>query len=323
VRFTDSGDGNSFFGHDSGNYNSSGGFNTTLGDNADVLSGGLTNATAIGANALVGQSNSLVLGSIAGLNTAAADTNVGIGTVFPSTKFHISGSGILRARINSDSNAGVGLALGELSKWSVATVSPGHFHVFNDALGQNALFISTSDNSVGIGTTSPASRLDVNGIITVGALGGVGLTSLCRNGSGQIASCASSARYKTDLADFKFGLELLRRLRPVTFTWRNEGIPDFGLVAEEVAAVEPLLVTRNDEGQPEGVKYDRVGVVAVNAINEQQLQIEAQQKQILEQAEIIRKQTERLDRQQSEIDALRTAVCSQNAVLRICEQKER
>ena len=55
---------------------------------------------------------------------------------------------------------------------------------------------------------------------------------------------------------------------------------DMGLVAEDVAAIEPLLTTTNDKGQVEGVKYDRVGVVLVNAVQEQQRQIEAQQKQI-------------------------------------------
>ena len=45
-------------------------------------------------------------------------------------------------------------------------------------------------------------------------------------------------------------------------------------VAEEVAAVEPLLVTHNTRGEVEGVKYDRINVVLVNAIKEQQAQID-------------------------------------------------
>jgi hypothetical protein len=49
---------------------------------------------------------------------------------------------------------------------------------------------------------------------------------------------------------------------------------DFGLVAEEVASVEPMLVTHNKDGQVQGVKYERLGVVLINAIREQQTQIE-------------------------------------------------
>jgi hypothetical protein len=52
---------------------------------------------------------------------------------------------------------------------------------------------------------------------------------------------------------------------------------DLGLVAEEVAAAEPLLVTRNEKGEVEGVKYDRLSAVFINAFKEQQAQIERQQ----------------------------------------------
>ena len=55
---------------------------------------------------------------------------------------------------------------------------------------------------------------------------------------------------------------------------------DLGLGAEDVAKVEPLLVTHNDKGEVEGVKYDRLSVAFVNAFKEQQAQIEAQQKEI-------------------------------------------
>jgi len=58
-----------------------------------------------------------------------------------------------------------------------------------------------------------------------------------------------------------------------------------------VEKIEPLLVTHNDKGEVEGVKYDRLSVVLINAVKEQQSQIEAQQKLI--------------ERQQQEINALR------------------
>lgn len=51
---------------------------------------------------------------------------------------------------------------------------------------------------------------------------------------------------------------------------------DLGLGAEDVAAIEPLLVTYNAKGEVEGVKYDRIGVVLVNAVKEQQAEISSQ-----------------------------------------------
>ena len=74
-------------------WNVTGSLNTALGVNAgpDQNSPGLTNATAIGALAQVTQSNSLVLGSIAGVNSATANTNVGIGTTAPASALDVVG----------------------------------------------------------------------------------------------------------------------------------------------------------------------------------------------------------------------------------------
>jgi hypothetical protein len=70
-------------------------------------------------------------------------------------------------------------------------------------------------------------------------------------------------------------------LRPITFDWKANGEADLGLAAEDVAAVEPLLVIHNDKGEVEGVKYDRINVLLINAIKEQQAQITQQQADIV------------------------------------------
>lgn len=78
--------------------NSAGITNTTnahlviIGNNADVsIASGITNAAAIGDKAFVGASNSMVLGSIAGVNTASANTNVGIGVIAPASRLEVAG----------------------------------------------------------------------------------------------------------------------------------------------------------------------------------------------------------------------------------------
>src|SRR5882762_855898 len=58
------------------------------------------------------------------------------------------------------------------------------------------------------------------------------------------------------------------------------GMHDAGFGAEDVAGVEPLLVTRNDKDEVEGVKYDRISVALVNAVKQQQEQIQRQQNEI-------------------------------------------
>ncbi len=92
------GSNNSFVGLNAGNSNTTGTLNTTLGNSANVGSSGLINATAIGAGALVTQSNSLVLG-----NNAA----VGIGVTSPLVKLNVVQNADFRvARFESSSTSG-------------------------------------------------------------------------------------------------------------------------------------------------------------------------------------------------------------------------
>ena len=156
-----------------------------------------------------------------------------------------------------------------------------------------------ANTNVGIGTTAPLDRLHVNGIIRVDTLGAAGIQSLCRNANEQISTCSSSLRYKTNLAPFHEGLNLVNRLSPISFTWKDGGMRDLGLGAEDVAAVEPLLVIRNDKGEVEGVKYDRLTLVLLNAVKEQQ---------------------ELINKQQQQLDALRKLVCQSNPNTDACNK---
>jgi hypothetical protein len=159
----------------------------------------------------------------------------------------------------------------------------------------------TSSNTIQLGRNT----LDA---VRIGKLDSAGATSVCLNTSNALATCSSSIRYKQNIQDFRSGLDLIKRLRPVTFNWKADNQADMGLVAEEVNAVEPLLTTTNKDGQVEGVKYDRVGVVLVNAVNEQQTQIEAQQKEI--------------ERLKTELDSLKKLVCAVNQNADVCKPKE-
>jgi FG-GAP repeat/PKD domain/Chaperone of endosialidase len=185
--------------------------------------------------------------------------------------------------------------------------------------------------NLGIGTTSPTSKLhvigdakltgllSVDGTFQLNSLGSGGSTNLCRNATSQIAACSSSLRYKTNIAPFAFGLDLVRRLRPIRFEWKEGGLKDLGFGAEDVAAVEPLLVTYNARGEVEGVKYDRISAVLVNAVKEQQAQIEAQQIRLRQQQVDIEKQQQQLKQQGILILGLKTLVCQQNPNAEFCK----
>jgi hypothetical protein len=122
--------------------------------------------------------------------------------------------------------------------------------------------------SVGANITPPDEGLRVNGVIRVQTLGAAGSQALCRNGSAEIASCSSSARYKDAIADLDLGLDAVLALRPVGYRWKDGGAADLGFVAEEVAALDERLVTRNAAGEVEGVRYERLAAVLANALQE-------------------------------------------------------
>ena len=131
-------------------------------------------------------------------------------------------------------------------------------------------------------------------------------------------------------------MQLINRLRPVSFTWKADQARDLGLIAEEVAKVEPLLTFRNERGEIEGVKYDRVTVVLLNAVKEQQTQIEQQQAQIItqrtrieQQKTIARRQEAQLAeqraaiaRQQAEIDLLKRLFCASHRRAAACKRRQ-
>lgn len=117
--------------------------------------------------------------------------------------------------------------------------------------------------------------------------------------------CGSSIRYKKDVADYGKGMEIVNRLRPVSFAWKRDNLHDLGFIAEEVAEIDDLLITRDRDGRVDGVKYDRMAAIFVNSLKEQQSQIEAQ--------------AETIKRQQQELNALTKVVCATNATAEVCK----
>ena len=104
------------------------------------------------------------------------------------------------------------------------------------------------------------------------------------NSSGQLGTVGSSRRLKKDIRAMEQASETILSLKPVTFHYRKEidpeGLPQYGLVAEEVEKVNPDLVVRDKEGKPYTVRYDAVNAMLLNEFLKARHQIDAQQKQI-------------------------------------------
>ena len=113
---------------------------------------------------------------------------------------------------------------------------------------------------------------------------------------------------------------------------------DIGLAAEEVAQVEPLLTYRNAKGEIEGVKYNQLSAIFINAFKEQQEQIKQQQteieslrlelRQVSQQKELLKQQRAQsvtqqtqLREQQLQVEALTRLVCSTRPKATACQSR--
>jgi hypothetical protein len=218
-----------------------------------------------------------------------ANPLVGIGTTTPQANLDVNGAGVFRpAGVASTRATSFGSPNGETGmtingpsnradvRFDGSTLKLVAGAGVGPPASTNGLAITTV-GSVGIGTITPFlnTKLDiVGGFLRLDLLAGGGDEQLCRNSAAHtLATCSSSLRYKEQIAPYRAGLELINRLRPITFSWKANGSRDLGLGAEDVAKVEPLLTFKNDNGETEGVRYDRLNIVLINAIKEQQKQI--------------------------------------------------
>ncbi len=308
---TTTGSRNSFVGVNAGQFNTTGAENAFFGHNAGILNSGDANSffgRSAGGNNSGGSSNSF-FGHLAGNDARNSNGN----SFFGKSAGELNTSGGL--------NTFVGILAGNTNTTGSSNTLLGG----NSDVGVNNLNHATAigaDAIVSTSNTIVLGRANGNDKVVIPGLGSGGGFALCLNASDQISLCSSSLRYKSNVAPFEPGLSLIKRLRPVSFNWRDGGHHDLGFVAEEVAKIEPLLTTTNEKGEIEGVKYDRVGVVLVNAVNEQQAQIETQQKVIREQSATIARLASEIDVQRTELTALRNFVCSLNPNAEICSPRK-
>jgi hypothetical protein len=102
-----------------------------------------------------------------------------------------------------------------------------------------------------LGMSGTQIKTFIAGISGVTVPGGVGVIV---DSDGQLGTVVSSKRYKDDIKPMDKASETILALKPVTFRYKHEldpkGIPQFGLVAEEVEKVNPDLVARDEQGKP-------------------------------------------------------------------------
>jgi hypothetical protein len=142
---------------------------------------------------------------------------------------------------------------------------------------ERARFIGSGN--LGIGTTTPGAALTIGGTGTVriaGAVSGTG-TSAIIDSNGDVRPLTSSRRFKEDISTLNVYPEVLDSFRAVQYSYKESGVRDFGLIAEEVSEVYPLMVNYDNAGDPYSVKYSQLSVlllVRIQEINKKLLELE-------------------------------------------------
>jgi len=262
----------------------SGGSSTAMGDNT-VASGG--SSTAIGWQVRAKALGSVSLGSFnddtdnpdpsiydpldrifqigngdgntrSNAMTVLRNGNVGIGTVSPSQKLHIAAGGVRFE--GTPTQGGIALSLG------------GNGDVQVDAPGVAAgRFVIKDNGKVGIGINTPSQKLHVIG-------------NICATGT--ISNC-SDIRYKQNISPIAHSLSSVLSMNGLYYYWKKNEFPEMefsnerqiGFSAQEVEKLFPEVVMTDANGY-KSVDYGRLTPVLVEAIKEQQKQINAQQQQI-------------------------------------------
>jgi hypothetical protein len=154
----------------------------------------------------------------------------------------------------------------------------------NTAIGARALFNSTTGNlnaalgfAAGNGLTTASNTIcigatgaNVSNGCFIGNIFGVGISNdavpVLIDSNDQLGTVGSSRRFKKEIKPMEKASEAVLALKPVTFRYKTakRDTPQFGLIAEEVAMVNPDLVVRDKNGEIYTVRYDAVNAMLLN-----------------------------------------------------------
>jgi hypothetical protein len=254
-----------------------GGFDTAIGGYALYVDTTGTANTAVGAFALAlnrsGNQNVAVGQGALGNNTGVGNVAVGF-----------------KALVSNENSGNSSQAFGFQALFTQRVAFR------NNGFGSNALYnnLTGSDNTA-IGHEAGL-NIKGNGNVDIGAgVGGVASesnTTRIRNigttlltgqfvqvdATGKLGYIASSRRYKDEIKPMDKASEALFALKPVTFRYKGDIDPAhvkmFGLIAEEVAEVNPDLVVRNAKGEVDTIRFDSINAMLLNELLKEQRKVQ-------------------------------------------------
>jgi hypothetical protein len=279
------------------------------------------------------------LGDEALLNNATgyANTAIGADALLANTVGHSNtavGNFALSSSTNTRENTATGdhaLTFNTTGNYNTAN---GYFTLFsnitgdnNTAIGDNALYRNTGSGNVALGAEAGVNLTTGTGNVCLGAFvfGAAGESNTTRikniyssvasgravyvNADNKIGTLVSSRRFKEEIKPMDKASEAILALKPVSFRYKKEiesnGSLMFGLIAEDVEKADPDLVTRNEKGEAETVRYEAVNAMLLN--------------EFLKEHRTVREQGATIARLQKQIEALTAGLQKVSAQLELSE----
>ncbi len=242
------------------NGNTTGANNVAVGDSALAMSSGGNGNTAVGHQALqftTGTGGNTAIGMGALVNDTTGPDNVAIG------------NGALGNITTGSGNIGIGIGSGAQLSSSANN---------NIDIGDSGSF--TDQGTIRIGDVIHHDAF-IAGVFGSTAASGVGVFV---DSNGHLGTFTSSARFKQNIRSMGDESDVLLSLRPVSFQYKPEydpqGLPQFGLIAEEVEKVDPDLVAHDADHHIYTVRYQAVDAMLLNEFLKQHQKLEAQKSEI-------------------------------------------
>jgi hypothetical protein len=232
--------------------------------------------------------------------TGNNNTATGVDGLFSNTTGSANTAAGFNALLNNttgNNNIAMGVAAGQ-------NLTTGNNNIDIGNLG-----IAGESNKIRIGTVGVQQATFIAGIRGTIVPGGVGVIVGL---NGQLGTVSSSGRFKEAIKPMDQASEAILALKPVTFRYKHEldpaGIPQFGLVAEQVAKVNPDLVARDDQGKVNTVRYEAVNAMLLNEFLKEHRKVRELEAALAQQQKDFAQQ---FARQQKEIKALAASLKQQ------------
>ncbi len=299
-----------------GNYNTANGVyalenNTTGSQNTANGFQALFNSTSGGANAANGF-NALFSNTTGNSNTANGTKALLGNTTGSQNTANGFNALLLNKTGNGNTAEGAGALENNKGSYNIALGfnAGGNLTTGSDNIDIFSQGVAGETNTIRIGAATSQTATYIAGISGVTVPGGVGVIV---DSNGHLGTVVSSQRFKDEIKPMDAASEAILALKPVTFHYKHEldpqGIPQFGLLAEQVEKVNPDLVARDAEGKVYTVRYEAVNAMLLNeflkehrkveeleaTIAQEQREIKALTASFKEQASKIQKVSEQLE----------------------------